>query len=197
MSALTVLVIRHAEKPDRRRPDLGEGLTAEAAIDKHSLVLRGWQRAGTWSALFGAGTGGAPDFPKPDIVYAADPNQPPSEDGSRSKRPFQTIAPLCERLHMRPVTTHGVGDEATLVKEVEQLSGVVLICWEHKRIVEGILPELTKAQRLPYLPTKWDGDRFDVVLRFDRAQTGAQWSFRQLFPRLLAGDLDVPLSGKE
>jgi hypothetical protein len=35
------------------------------------------------------------------------------------------------------------------------------------------------------------------VLRFDRAQSGAPWSFRQLFPRLLAGDLDVPLSSKE
>jgi hypothetical protein len=196
MSELTVLVIRHAEKPDPNKPALGLGVTAKGAEDKHSLVIRGWERAGTWAALFGSGTGGV-DFPKPDVVYAADPNQPPSEDGSRSKRPFETIVPLCERLHMNPITTHGVGDEAALVEEVQQLTGVVLICWEHKRIVEGILPELTKTQRLPHLPTKWEGARFDVVLRFDRAQTGAQWTFRQLFPRLLAGDVDVPLSGKE
>jgi hypothetical protein len=196
MSALVLLVIRHAEKPDPNDPDLGPGLTTKGLEDKHSLVIRGWHRAGTWAALFGAGMGGA-DFPKPDIVYAADPDQASSQNGSHSKRPFETIIPLCKRLHINPVTTHGVDDEVALVKEVQQLTGVVLICWEHKRIVDAILPELTKGQSLPHLPTKWDGARFDVVLRFDRAQTHQQWSFRQLFPRLLAGDLDVPLSGKE
>jgi hypothetical protein len=190
MSALTILLIRHAEKPND--PDLGPGLTVRGEEDKHSLVVRGWQRAGTWAALFGTGAGGA-DYPSPAIVYAADPNQTSSPDGSHSKRPYETIVPLCERLHLTPVTTHGVGDEAALVNEVQQLTGVVLIAWEHKRIAEAILPEIAKNQALPHLPTKWDGTRFDVVLRFDRAQSGAQWSFRQLFPQLLSGDLDVPL----
>jgi hypothetical protein len=87
-----------------------------------------------------------------------------------------------------------VNQESDLVKEVQGLTGVVLISWEHKRIVEGILPELTKGQTLPHLPTKWHGTRFDVVLRLDRVQAGAQWSLRQLFPRLLAGDTDLPVS---
>ncbi|HKI13800.1 MAG TPA: histidine phosphatase family protein, partial [Roseiarcus sp.] len=56
MSALTILIIRHAEKPGESWP--GPGLTAEGAGDKKSLVVRGWQRAGSWSALFGAGLGG-------------------------------------------------------------------------------------------------------------------------------------------
>jgi hypothetical protein len=43
------------------------------------------------------------------------------------------------------------------------------------------------------MPKKWDGARFDVVLRFDRSALGAPWSFRQLFPRLLSGDSDTPL----
>jgi hypothetical protein len=196
MSALTVLVIRHAEKPDPGDPALGPGLTAAGTEDKHSLVIRGWQRAGTWAALFGGGTAG-PDFPKPDVVYAANPDQSSSREGSNSKRPFETIVALCNRLHLNPITTHGVDDEVALVNEVQGLTGVVLICWEHKRIVDAILPELTKGQKLPHLPTKWDGARFDVVLRFDRVQAGAPWSFRQLFPRLLANDPDVPLSGKE
>jgi hypothetical protein len=32
------------------------------------------------------------------------------------------------------------------------------------------------------------------VLRFDRANTGAPWSFRQSFPQLLSGDSDVALN---
>jgi hypothetical protein len=194
MSALTLLVIRHAEKPDDPdNPNLGPGLTTQGTEDKHSLVIRGWQRAGAWPVLFGTGTAGQ-DFPKPNVVYAADPAQGSSQDGSHSKRPFETVSALCNRLHISPVATYGTGDEVALVNEVRQLTGVVLICWEHKRIVQAILPELAGSQTLPNLPTKWDGTRFDVVLRFDRSQTGARWSFRQLFPRLLAGDLDVPLS---
>jgi hypothetical protein len=190
MSALTIMLIRHAEKPDD--PSLGGGLTVQGAPDKHSLVIRGWQRAGAWAALFGSGTQGT-DFPKPDTVYAADPNKPPTDDGSVSQRPYETILPLCDRLRIKPITKFGVGEEVAMLDKMRRLTGTVLICWEHKRIVAAILPELAKDQVLPHLPTKWDGARFDVVLRFDRVQSDAHWNFRQLFPRLLAGDLDVPL----
>jgi hypothetical protein len=40
---------------------------------------------------------------------------------------------------------------------------------------------------------KWDGARFDVVLRFDRSAPGAPWTFRQLFPRLMFGDSATPM----
>jgi hypothetical protein len=89
--------------------------------------------------LFGSGLGGA-DFPTPHVVYAADPKQPASRDGSRSQRPFETVIPLCNRLHILPITKFGVDDEDNLVKDVDQLTGVVLICWEHKRIAKAILP---------------------------------------------------------
>jgi hypothetical protein len=69
----------------------------------------------------------------------------------------------------------------------------VLIAWEHKNIISGILPALAGKQTNLQLPTKWKSDRFDVVLRFDRAQSGAQWTFRQFFPMLLSDDSDVPL----
>ena len=42
MLAQTILLIRHAEKSDPDRPDLGRGLTAKGDEDKHSLVVRGW-----------------------------------------------------------------------------------------------------------------------------------------------------------
>ena len=197
MSALTILLIRHAEKPEKPiDPERGPGLSATGDEDKHSLVFRGWQRAGAWAALFGHGADNS-DYPRPDIVYAADPGQVSEEEEFKSQRSFQTVHALCKRLHVTPVTEHGVGDEPAMVAEVKKLTGTVLICWEHNMIVQSIIPEIVEEQKLPHLPTKWHGDRFDVVLRFDRVQAGAQWRFRQLFPRLLDGDLDVPVDQQE
>jgi hypothetical protein len=194
MSTLTLLIIRHGEKPGEGLP--GPGNAEDGSPDEHSLIIRGWQRAGAWAALFASGAFG-PDYPKPDVVYAADPNKPAPEDGKESKRPWETVLPTCARLHVNPITSHGVGDEAALVDEVTNLTGVVLIAWEHKNIISGILPLLRGTQVIPHLPTKWKGSRFDVVLRFDRAQEGLQWSFRQLFPMLLSDDSDVPLKDEE
>ena len=75
MSALTILIIRHAEKPGEAWP--GPGLTPDGVADKKSLVIRGWQRAGAWSALFGGGLGGD-DFPEPTAIYAPIRTQPPA-----------------------------------------------------------------------------------------------------------------------
>jgi len=192
MSALTILIIRHGEKPDPANPSLGGGLTQDGAPDDHSLVVRGWQRAGSWAARFGPGAA-SPDYPTPDIVYAADPNEAPDADDNISKRPYETILPLCDRLQIKPVTKFGVGDEKPMLDEVRTLTGIVLIAWEHKKIGKVILPELAHGQALPQLPHVWDGTRFDVVLRFDRAQSNAGWRFRQMFPRLLSGDTDTPM----
>ena len=191
MSALTILIIRHAEKPhDPKAPWPDDGLTEGGATDNKSLVVRGWQRAGSWAALFGSGLGGG-EYPRPAAIYAADPNSTTGDDPSQ--RPFETIRPLAARLNLTPITNHALGDEDNLVKEIVGLTGVVLVSWEHKNIYRYILPAIAKGQTLHGLPTDWDGARFDPVLRFDRAIPGAPWSFRQLFPRLLSGDSDVPL----
>jgi hypothetical protein len=191
VSALTILIIRHAEKPDHpEAPWPGAGFTEEGTADKKSLVIRGWQRAGGWSTLFGAGLGGD-KFPQPAAIYAANPlstsGHPPSH------RPWETISPLAARLRVTPITTYALGSEDDLVKEITGLTGVVLVCWEHKAIYKKILPAVAKGQPLRGMPTDWKGDRFDVVLRFDRSVPDAPWSFRQLFPRLLSGDSDIPL----
>jgi hypothetical protein len=41
MSALTVLVIRHGEKPDPDHPDEPPGLTSDGVKDKHSPQFAG------------------------------------------------------------------------------------------------------------------------------------------------------------
>lgn len=191
MSALTILIIRHAEKPnDPKASWPGSGFTDAGAADDKSLVIRGWQRAGSWAALFGAGLGGD-DYPRPDVIYAADPKS--TTGHGPSQRPFETITPLAAKLSLTPITNHPLGDEDALVREIIGLTGVVLVSWEHKSICEKILPAMAKGQTLHGLPSDWDGKRFDVVLRFDRSIPGAPWSFRQLFPRLLSGDSDTPL----
>jgi hypothetical protein len=184
MTALTVLIIRHAEKPGEAWA--GPGLTQLGEVNKKSLVLRGWERAGAWAALFGGGHGGA-DYPTPNHIYAANPNV----EGSR--RAHETIIPLAARLGFPPVTRFAVGEEAAMAAEVAHLAGVVLISWEHKRIGEALLPELTRGQAGPALPVRWESARYDVVLRLDRAAPGALWRVRQLFPRLLSGDSAQPM----
>jgi hypothetical protein len=189
MSAITILIIRHAEKPEESWP--GPGLTVNGVPDDKSLVIRGWQRAGSWSALFGTGLG-SPDYPRPDLIYAADPNGTVSHE--TSQRPFETVTPLAARLGPNPPDTScAVGEEVKLVDAVLGQTGVILIAWEHKAIARTILPLIAKDQSIPDMPTKWDGTRFDVVLRFDRASPDSPWTFRQLFPCLLSGDSDTPM----
>jgi len=193
MSSLTILIIRHAEKPYRAWP--GPGLTPNGDPDDKSLVIRGWQRAGAWSALFGAGFG-SKDYPTPSMIYAANPNATPNDehDDEPSQRPFETVLPLAAHWGKLPDATYGVGQEVQLATTVVSQTGVVLIAWEHKAIVRTLLPAIANGQTLPGMPTKWDGMRFDVVLRLDRTAVDAPWSFRQLCPCLLSGDSATPMS---
>jgi hypothetical protein len=56
MVPLTLLIIRHAEKPKEQgdKPNEfwpGPGFTDKGEEDDKSLVIRGWQRAGAWAAF--------------------------------------------------------------------------------------------------------------------------------------------------
>jgi hypothetical protein len=186
MSTLTLLIIRHAEKPGEGFP--GNGFTEEGQDDDKSLVIRGWQRAGSWATLFGSGRGGD-DYPTPTCIYAATPGDRANHGPSR--RPAETVSPLAAKLGLRVILEYGQGAEADLMREVLGLSGSVLISWEHRAIIDGILPALRSVNGR--LPTKWNGDRFNVVLRFDRASSLGAFAFRELHPCLLAGDSSVAL----
>ncbi len=106
-SPLTILIIRHAEKHGEIWP--GPGLTREGKEDDKSLVIRGWERAGAWAALFGTLLG-AEAYPRPSAIYAANPEAVSLDE--TSQRPFQTVIPLSERLGLTPITTYSVGQEA-------------------------------------------------------------------------------------
>ena len=188
MEQLTLLIIRHAEKPGDGLPD--PGVDEHGAEDSKSLLIRGWQRAGAWSALFGAGFGG-PDYPLPAKVYSANPETAvdPSHDDA-SHRPYQTALPLAQRSTFNaPDTTYRLGEEDALVTELLSLSGVALVAWEHKAIIAGIVPRIPVSGAHP--PVEWPETRFDVVLRYDRAAGEEDFEFQILFPQLLAGDADT------
>jgi hypothetical protein len=193
---LTIYFIRHAEKPNEQWP--GPGLTEEGTIDAKSLVIRGWQRAGAWAALFGAGLG-RHEYHSPQAVFAAKPGDgPPNE--SASQRPVETVLPLVARLGLKTgqFDTSIKQDQAMqLVEALKKLSGAVLVCWEHKALVNDILPLIPQEKHSPPVPTKWNDGRFDVVLRFDRAVGSTKFAFRELYPRLLSGDSDQPLDNEE
>ena len=186
MTALTLFIIRHAEKPDDKQPQLGPGLMENGTADTESLVIRGWQRAGAWDSLFGAGLGGK-DYPPPARIYAATPGATGEPNQGPSRRPAETIAPLAARLGLTADVSIAKGDEKHLVDKVLEHDGVVLVCWEHKAIVDAILPKLPVSNSGD-LPKKWSGDRFDVVLRFDRAKSTDQFVFKPLYPKLLSGE---------
>jgi hypothetical protein len=191
--ALTLYLIRHGEKPDEKLPALGPGLTDHGEPNKKSLVIRGWQRAGSWAALFGSSFGGA-DYLIPQTIFAADPDQTGSDDDDKvSKRPWETAKPLAEKCKpaARIVKNIGKGSERELVKQALASSGVALICWEHQAIMDNILPliPVTSGAR----PEAWPSDRFDVVLRLVRGDDETGFAITQLFPQLLQGDSDMPL----
>ncbi|MGC2774384.1 MAG: histidine phosphatase family protein [Bradyrhizobium sp.] len=189
MDALTLLIIRHAEKP--AGDATGPGLTHLGKTDSKSLVILGWERAGAWTALFGSGFGGI-TYPTPQAVYAADPDS--TKDGSDpSRRPYETVLELAARVGLaKPDTSFAKGQEAALVDALLLLSGTVLVAWEHKAIISDILPRLP-VSNTGDLPTHWSGKRFDVVLRFDRAAGETDFSFTELFPCLMPGDSSKPL----
>src|SRR5271154_1465203 len=143
MSSLTLLIIRHGEKPPKKPQDVdyGAGVDAQGEPNSKSLAVRGWERAGAWTALFGFDAFG-PNYPKPDVIYAANPNQLGGDADSISHRPLETIQPLADRLHIAPNVTYGVGQEEALVRELVMLTGTVFISWEHKMIAKEILPAL-------------------------------------------------------
>ncbi|CAL77493.1 conserved hypothetical protein [Bradyrhizobium sp. ORS 278] len=189
MNALTLLIIRHAEKPDGDAT--GPGLTHKGKDDSKSLVISGWERAGAWTALFGSGLGGA-DYPTPQAIYAADPDTT-KDSSDPSRRPYETVLDLAARIGLaRPNTTFAKGQEAALVDALLPLSGTVLVAWEHKAIISGILPRLP-VSNAGQLPTHWSHKRFDVVLRFDRAAGGTGFVFNELHPCLMPGDSAKPL----
>src|SRR5258708_2028088 len=179
------MIIRHGEKPLGGNPP--HGVTWDGAPDAKSLTVQGWARAGALVALFAAPGGSPPDLGLPDVIYASSPSGP-------SKRPLQTVAPLAEKLGLKPKTSFTKGDEKALAAAVLKASGTVLISWQYEKIPKIVQHLTADARTTQKVPQEWPDDRFDVVWLLTRTGgSGEPWRFAQIPQRLLAGDKPEPI----
>ncbi|NBE56494.1 hypothetical protein [Streptomyces boluensis] len=180
---LTVLLIRHAEKPDREHP----GVDAELRPDRKSLTARGWDRARKLPALFGpyGDALGGPELPLPTVVFAAGRHGP----AGGARRLEQTVTPLAEQLGLTVRTDHGKTQERALARAATTAArSPVLICWQH-----GHIPALVRAFGAENAgpvppPTRWPTERYDLVWVFTYEVRAGRWGFRQVGQGLLDGD---------
>lgn len=192
MAPKKMMVIRHGEKPTaKHQPPYG--VTADGEQDWESLTVRGWHSAGALETLFDPSPGGLanPHLAKPAIIYASKPREPgdSDDDGSKSKRPLQTITPLAARLGVSPKRNFGKGDEAGLAAAVLRSSEVVLICWQHEKIDKIAHHLLGQDPVDGTIPHAWPDDRFDMVWVLDPPSSAhGRWSFVQVPQNLLHGD---------
>ena len=143
----TVLIIRHAEKPDD-----GDGLTpaGEARAKAYVEYFRGFKFHSEPVKL--------------DAIFAA-------ADSKNSRRPRLTVQPLASALGLPVETRYRDKDYQGLAAELgERYNGRnVLVCWHH-----GVMLELLHAMGADpdtLLPGgKWPGDEYNwvVVLHYDQ-----------------------------
>jgi hypothetical protein len=175
--AQMVMLIRHAEKP----PPSGtpSGVTAAGLKDSKSLIVEGWQRAGALVELFDPAAGPIRNgIARPSALFAA------STAHKGSKRPLETITPLSARLGLKVNTTIKPSKTSSIASLLASTPGTPLAAWQHQYI-PSIAQQLGTVH--PSVPTKWPGNRFDIVWVFTRQSDGS-WAFTQVPQLLLAGD---------
>jgi hypothetical protein len=190
-----IYMIRHGEKPTRsllgllriRRAGRQLGVDVNGSHNSHSLVPRGWQRAGALAAVFAPAAASSAGLRTPTALYA------PSYGGVRDTtdhRTFQTIQVLSERIGVSIRSPLPLGKESAVAAAV--LAGgddVVMLCWEHKRLLD--IARALPAVESTIIPAAWPDDRFDVVWTFALDAAAGRYVFGQIPQRLLRGDADT------
>jgi hypothetical protein len=165
----TVMIIRHAEKPD-------EG---------HCLSVRGWQRAAALVPFFVGELSDEcgdpePGFGKPAAIYAQK-----SDAEHKSRRPFETVQALAVALKL-DIKGFAHDDFKAMIREIQGMPAyagkLVLICWEHHAI-----PDLAEALGVDD-PPDWPGHSFDRVWVIKRRDGKAK--LHDVPQKLLYGDTD-------
>jgi hypothetical protein len=174
------MVIRHAEKPD----GLDAGINVTGTESAHDLIVRGWQRAGALTVLFGPTFGPLQNtsLDTPQFLFASN---------DTSHRPIDTITPLSMKLGVEIDTSFDEDKETNMVAAAKQCDGVVLIAWQHGKIPAIADAILENPSLIDSVPTKWPGHRFDIVWVFDLDMNAKPpaYTFTQVPQLVLAGDL--------
>ncbi len=191
-----VYIIRHGEKPAERPDGHGKhqpdpsppyGVDFHGRKDEHSLLPRGWQRAGALAALFAPASGPPRSgLRTPETLLTPSYRDPASTTAHRT---CQTIQGLADRLSLAIGSPFEAGHGPQLAASVlSTCSGVVLVCWEHDHIpaIAAAFPAAPGTD----IPGKWPGDRFDVIwaLTLQPGSGPPRYTFSQVPQQLLPGD---------
>ncbi|MGZ5436990.1 MAG: hypothetical protein ACXWID_11330 [Pyrinomonadaceae bacterium] len=180
-----IMLIRHAEKPDRDGEPFG--VTEKGHRNKEALAVRGWQRAGALATLFAPTNAnfqhGA--LARPKFLFASKPLR---RKGSR--RPIQTIRPLAQKLEIDINSNYQRADYESMLQDVFSCKGVVLVCWQREYIPQIASHILGEDSRVP---ADWPEDRYDMVWVFDLNGSSGRYTFKQVPQKLLSCDLGTPI----
>lgn len=185
MISNTIFIIRHGDKPDTDGV-APFGVEDDGSQDFESLLVKGWQRAGCWRCYFLPTAGGGPLNPTSAHVFAADLEKHGQKgDGSKSRRPVETVTPLAALLPQGvPDVTYTKGQEHKVAEAAAaRPEEATVICWQHEdvpRIIDKLIPGWAAAHGA------WAGSCFNGIVTL--ARSGGGWQFAQAAPVLLAGD---------
>ncbi len=181
-----VMIIRHAEKPDRDGA-APFGLDPDGRPDVHALLVRGWERAGALARFFAPRDGVAlpAGLARPTflVAAAATPDHP-------SRRSGLTLSALAELTGLATDAAFAPDHEAEAAAAILRRDGVGLVAWEHRRIADLVSALTGGTVAGPH----WPSHRFDMVLVLDR--DGTRWRLTQVPQLLLAGDSPEPLAAR-
>lgn len=185
MAATEILLLRHAEKPDRSEGTLG--VTPEGREDNKSLAVRGWQRAGALAMLLAPNLLSGSRLPSPDRIYASAFR----DGGGHSRRPEQTVQPLAQKLCLPVDLTWALHQETAFGAALAMHAGTDLVCWQHQGLA-ALARAIAAPQRLAELGADWSWpeDRYDMIWSLRRSGPGEAWHFTQVCQTLLSGDSD-------
>jgi hypothetical protein len=190
-----VICIRHGEKPinaehkhEQVPPDDkdGPGFDVHGHENRHSLTIRGWQRAGALAAtdlcrqLAGEHVVKPATFLVPQYLDEGTPC-----DDTAIHRPYQTVLQLARKTNAWPTSVGPADNTDRLHEHIATYSGTVVVCWEHKQLQK--LRGLLVGDRAP---TAWPDEAFDLIWRFHRAAGDAKGTYRfdELEQKLLSTD---------
>ncbi|RON03836.1 flagellar basal body-associated protein FliL [Pseudomonas brassicacearum] len=164
---VTVLIVRHAEKPDQ-----GMGLSP-----------RGEQRAEAYAHYFDPLQLGSKNLVPQRLIATS--------DSKSSARPRLTLTPLSQRLHLPIEQPYADEEVDKLVKSLgkNNQAPVVLIAWHHGHIDNLIAAFGGNGQALTG-QKPWPEDVYDwlIVLRFDDQGSLVESHSKKIQEHLLPGD---------
>ncbi|KAE9648230.1 flagellar basal body-associated protein FliL [Pseudomonas sp. PB106] len=165
---VTVLIVRHAEKPD-----VGRELNAQ-----------GQQRAAAYAGYFDPLKLGDETLTPQRLIATA--------DSAQSVRPRQTLTPLAQRLQLpieQPFANNDVDKLVNQLRESNQAK-TVLIAWHHGHINKLIGAFGGNGPALIGQP-KWPVDVYDwlIVLRFDDKGQLLESRSEKVQEHLMPGDV--------